>query len=208
MKRLASLLIAVLLVMVACEKPPPPPPPEPPPPPPPSAEQLRGQARTNLANILNPTAPLPTDQTQQRINDLKSQLRPEVNGERALQLITRDVVDKLKEVRDNEMWDGVLVLCDALEMLDPTDVRLTRYREQARSEKNKPRVSVKGFFTDEQSGEINVFVDVVLADGKTESKTVREGEEFNDMKLVRIVGNQRGVDLLYMPTGQEIRVMR
>ena len=221
MKRATTLLLSVLLVLImlpACEEPEPEEPPAPPPPPPPSAEQLRNEAVGNL-NVLERPRQMSSQQVRQEVNDVKARLRTEVNGDRALRLITSDVVDALRDARDAAReapdaqrwrWEAVLRLCDALEVLDPTDtVRLRRYREEAETQLRKPQVNLTGFFRDETTGEELAFVNVFLPEkNETESMTIREGDEFHDMRFMQIIGTQRGIRLQYLPTGEVIDVMR
>jgi len=170
---------------------------------------LREEALKNLGDILMPGMPITAEIVKQRINDTKAKLRAEVNGDRAIRLITSDVRDALKSAKDASQWDTVLLLCDALEALDPSDSRIERYREQAQGEKNKPVITVKGFYEDVTSKEITVFLEAFLRT-TNERKTVqvREGDEFLDcLKLIEIVGNRKGVKLQYIPTGEVYEVL-
>ena len=199
--------LVCLCVVAGCKKEEPPPPP--PPPPPPSAEQLREEALKNLADILMVGMPVTSDVVKMRINDTKAKLRAEVNGDRAIRLITSDVREALKSAKDAEAWDSMIVLGDAWETLEPQDSRIERYREQALGEKNKPKVTVKGFYEDVNTREVTVFLEVFLPD-KYEVKTVqvRQGDEFVDtLKFVDIVGDRKGVKLQYLPTGEIFEVL-
>jgi hypothetical protein len=126
-------------------------------------------------------------------------LKTELNGASAQNRITNNFVDKLKESHQNEQWDLVLNLCDAVDVLDPGNTRTQRYRQRAVDEKSRPIVSMKGIM--EIEGVTNVFLDIYLpTTGQTEHEQVREGEEFHGLILERIIGNNQGVRLKYTKT--------
>ena len=213
MKRLVAALLVAMVLLPACEKPPPPPPKKTeakPPPPPPTAQELRLSAIAKLADILSGVVPLGKEEVQNRVNAERSRLKGQLNGAAALRLLTADIRDALKGCRSNANWDGVLLLCNALEPLDPENVMLQRYREEAVVQKNKPIVELKGFTTHGDTGETMIFLNVTLPEenNRTESCKVEVGEEFHNLKLMRIVGKQKGVEIRYLPTNEDFEVMR
>lgn len=220
MKKLALLSLLLLICLVGCEEKSsvPEAPPPPPPPPPPTAEALHKEAKANLSDLFVPGAQTTSQQVRQRINDTKAKLRAEVNGEKALRMITADVRDALKLVKEaadamgsqqRSLWDQVLVLADAMEALDPNYSMLDHIRQQAIEQKNRPMVSIGGFFTDENTGEVTVFAHVFLPKtNETKRLHIREGDEFENLRFVEIIGNQRGIKLQYVPTGEFFEVMK
>lgn len=209
MKKKLCVLMFVMMGLVGCEgkeeKEE-----EKPPPPPPSAQQLyktHGD-QLNQAILSNP------GDVKNAINQVKSALRAEPNGQEALSMITSDVRDSAKaayalaeESGEPILWDAVLVTCDALEALNPDDPRIGRYRERAQKEKERPIVEIRGFRTDPETDTDIATIDVTIPNtGERRRMSVQEGEEFLNYEFVEVIGNREGMVLKYKPTGKEYRV--
>jgi hypothetical protein len=209
MKRVVPCLLVALLAVVGCGEKEPEPPPEPPPPPPPTAQELRSQEMQDLRPIMQPGAQMSEEEIIGRVNNTKAKLRGEVNGEKALSLITRDIREQLNASFDQEMWESVVRGSIALGTLEPDDPRLERYRETAMLEIQRPKLTVKGFYIDPETQTTTVFLDVFLPEtGETVQKQVQEGEEFNDIQLLDIIGRQKGIRYRYLPTNKVYETMK
>lgn len=188
----------MLVALSACEKKPPPPPPAPPPPPPPSAEALERQVMEKVDPLVSPD-PVSGKELRETLSKEVASLKTELNGSSAQNRITNNFIEKLKEAHQNEQWDLVLNLCEAVDVLDPGNTRTQRYRQRAVDEKSRPVVTMKGIM--EIEGVTNVFLDIYLpTTGETAHEQVREGEEFHGLVLERIIGNNQGVRLKYNKT--------
>lgn len=209
MRRLAPCLLVALAAMIGCAEKEPEPPPEPPPPPPPTAQELRSQEMNDLQPILQPGLDMTDEEIVGRVNNTRAKLRGEVNGEKALNLITRDIREQLNAAFDQEMWLVVMKGTTALGALEPDDPRLERYRETAQLELNRPKLTVKGFYIDPETQATTVFLDVFLPETQeTVQKQVQEGEEFNDIQLLDIIGRQKGIRYRYLPTNKVYETMK
>ncbi|GMW00641.1 MAG: hypothetical protein AMXMBFR84_17780 [Candidatus Hydrogenedentota bacterium] len=208
MKRLAAVLLVPVLAFVftACEKKEPEKPEAPPPPPPPSAEQLSQQVITQVTPMLA----LGSAGSPQMVGMLTGEfgkLRGEVNGEKAMMQVRNWLKEQLRASMDAQAWDVALGLCDAVDAVEPGNSRTTRSRERALSERNKPQVTVKGFYEEKTNGTVTIFMDVYLpATGTMESVRVREGEEVLGLKIEKIIGDNKGVRIKYLETGQSYDV--
>ncbi|MBN2309503.1 MAG: hypothetical protein JXR94_11060 [Candidatus Hydrogenedentes bacterium] len=208
MKRVLSLVVLALIVLPACKKEEAPPPPPPPPPPaPPTAEELyQGAIGTIEATLIPENADSP-GKVRAALQGIQGELRAKQNGETALLKIANDLKDRQKQAFANEKWDMVIVVSEGVEFFEPGNGRTARYLERALAEKNRPRVTVKGFYTDQETGAVIVFMDCYLPEQKkTEQVEARVGDEFFDLKLERIIGRNSAVELTYLRTGNKYQV--
>jgi len=203
-KYIPILLIALLsLAFVACQPPEPEPEPESEEPPEPSPEQYYQQIKNTLGSLLTPGTPAPPDNViQEAISQVqlrRQQLSMTENGRAAIQMISRDVDESIRETRREGRWKKVKALCVLHTALQPGNERHASLLEHADLMLGCPRITITGFL--ELDGEIYAFLD--LFDPKTGETTPyrrREGEEFHDvMRIVRIVGNQQSVEVEYLP---------
>lgn len=210
MKRITYLLAVVVVGLVGCEGEEKKTKEKEQPPPPPSAQQLH---KANSEKLMQTIASNPGN-VQSTVSEIKSSLRREPNGAEALNMITSDVREGAKqayaaaeESGEPILWESVLVLCDALEALNPDDPRIGRYRERAKLEKQRPMVRLNGFMTDPETDTDIAIIDVsVPGSGETKRMNVQEGEEFMGLEFVEVIGNREGMVLKYKPTGKEYRV--
>jgi hypothetical protein len=187
--------------------------PEPPPPPPPSvqqptAEQITDEMRSSLAEVtplLDTGGAVPqalADKALAGLRTAKDKHQAGENGKKALTHMAVELEEQLRRSGEAELWHKAVFLCDALDALDPGNVRVQRYRDKAKVQLNRPVVRVKSFFEDKATGQTTIFLDVYIPEsGKTESVAAREGEEFLGLKFLNIVGNQSGVRFEYLATG-------
>ncbi len=203
MKRALIALCLGLVCLSSCEKEPPPKA-APPPPPPKTAQQLHGQVMSAVRPLIN-GAPESGQLLKGALSSELGKLRTEVNGEGAKPLVETEIKDALKQAYDGYRWQEVLNVCEAVEVMDPGNTRVLRYRERAMAEKNKPQVTVKGVFEIEQVP--TVFMDLYLPEtGQTTDVKVREGEEFHGLILEKILPNNKGVQLKYLKTEESYTV--
>jgi hypothetical protein len=212
MKKVAALLMLAVL-LPACQEEEPPERPAPPPPPPPSAEELSQEA---LPGIIESVAMVQmvgqeaaSKQIKSKVQSTRSKLLGEPNGDAALRSIRSSIKDLIQTARESESWEEVLVLCDALETFNPDSKEVERIREQATLEKNKPEVKLMGFTQIGEAEGITAHLEVHMPKtGETENIAVRENEEFKDMKFIEMIGDRRGVKVMYVPTGDIMEIMK
>ncbi|MCC6487868.1 MAG: hypothetical protein IT364_10245 [Candidatus Hydrogenedentes bacterium] len=204
MKRFAVLAVLCLVALVACKKDPPQPP-TPPPPPPPTAEALEQRVMEKVEPLM--ADPLNGKAMTETLSKEVASLKTELNGASAQARLKNQFIDKLKEAHQAELWDSVVNLCDAVDILDPGNTRTSRYRQRAMDEKSRPVVTMTGVF--ELDGVTTVFLEIYLPlENRTIDKQVREGEEFEGLILEKIIGNNQGVRLKYLKTDTSFDVMK
>jgi len=195
-------VLAVLLIVVACggcekQTPPPPPPSKAAPPPEPSAEQIAGEIRPVLSGFWMPGA---GTIMAQGLRDARTKNEAKQNGPAALAQIGRELTDSINEARAQGRWKIVLAGIEAYEALEPGTTTFARIKEMALLQASKPKVKIKGFFTD-KARDNETYVWMEVTDPATQEPhivKVREGEEFDGLKLVKIIGLQQGVTLEYL----------
>lgn len=121
------------------------------------------------------------------------------HGREALRTLAREIEDLAKEARDVERWRLVSICVDAHDMLNMESVAIQRLDERARMMLARPKIEVKGFMEDREKNDFYVFMHVTdRATGTRKTVTMREGEEVDDLRLVRIIGRNKGVRLEYL----------
>jgi len=183
----------------------------PPPPPPPTAQEIASEIRRASLNSLSaliagPDQPVPASVYEQVLTGLRSgkaKHQGSKNGKEALDMIAVECNQILSRAVETESWHAVLLACDALDIVEPDNVRANRLRERARGRINRPKVTIKGFFTDAETDETKVFLDVYLPETKkTEKVRAHVGQEFYGLRLVDIIGKEKGIKMQHIETGE------
>jgi hypothetical protein len=156
-----------------------------------------------------PVDPAIRDTLRTQFQDFEKQYGATEQGRNAIETVVRDLEDRLKPLRDEGRAHVVLVLCDVIETLEPKSSKLARYREWASVVKNRPLVAMRGWYKplDVPGDVVYFFVDVFLPDsGQLRSMAIRPGEEFLDLRFRKILGDNSGMLLEYIPTGNTFEV--
>ncbi len=216
--------LAVLMLCIGaiggCEKdedPSLPPPGELPPPTHPSAEEIANEivlGLTPLDSIASFEAGITPELRDQLIAHLKVAERDHSVtewGQQGLVLVANRLEDRLDAARENMHTDLVLFLCDLIEVLEPENTKLPRFREWAQIQLERPVVKIVGWFEFGESryegDEIYVLLEIFIpATGKIERPKVMEGDEFLGLKFHRIIGKKRGIVLEYLKTKDKFAV--
>jgi hypothetical protein len=208
MRKLMLLGLIGVLALAGCTKPEPPP--EDLPPPPPTAQELYGQMRAPLEPLFssgNSGAPITNAQRIEAVNGLRpihARMAAEPNGNEAKLKMERDVEDLIKLAVKGENYRVVKGAIETYKIFKPGEKKYDADEEYADLVLARPAVKIRGFF--EVDGEPVVFVEVADADDASKKDTykVREGEDFHDvLQLQRVIGNNQGIELLYIPIDQK-----
>ena len=94
----------------------------------------------------------------------------------------------------------VLHCLDVYDALNPGAIKYNRLRNMAELQMRKPRVDLKGFFSDGGTdGTVYALVEITdPVQDKVHKENMREGEEMHGLRFHRIIGNQRGVEFEYL----------
>lgn len=121
------------------------------------------------------------------------------HGQQALRELGYEIEEFAKEARDLERWRLVRICVDAHEILNMRSETIMRLDARAQSMLAKPKIEVKGFMEDKEQNDYYVFLQLTdRSTGKRRTVTMREGEEVDDLRLVRIIGRNKGVRLEYL----------
>lgn len=190
----------------------------PPAPPPPTPDELVAEAVGSLQvlNVIPPGIPLQyvltkngREEVVNYVREWKENAHQLDDGAAAVRKLWRELDDRLQPARHNQNAALVLLLCDLIEVLDPENPKVPRYREWARVYNNRPVVVIKGWFEkkDEEIEQTFVFCDVYLPEQREMHPVeVTEGEEFYGVKFEEIIGKNRGMRLRYLATGDVYEV--
>jgi hypothetical protein len=195
----------------------PPPPPGLPPPDYPEPEEIVKEVNEGLkplddiASFEIGITPEVREQLMTALKEAESRHGRTEWGQKGLVFVANELEDRLEAARENMHTDLVLLLCDLIEVLEPDNTKLPRFREWAKIQLERPVVKILGWFEFEKPSygdeEIYVLMEVYIpASGKVERPKVQEGEQFLGLKFHRIVGKKRGVVLEYLATGDRFAV--
>lgn len=209
MRNYVPILLAVMFALVllaSCKEKAPPPPPQAPPPPEPTAEEIYREMRGGLQMFWDPIegkAPGledgPRDQGIAHLTTCKGKYSSKENGRAALERIGRDIDNIIREAKEGNRWKLIKGCCMLYQVVEPGSDRYKKVEERADLMLARPDVHVRGFV--QIGNDLYAFLEVLnLKTREVSTFKVREGEEFYDvLRLMRIVGNQQAVEILYIP---------
>ncbi len=207
-RTLCLVLLAAVIVVGCTKEPEPQPKPENLPPPEPTPQEIySGKLKPAVEVFWRPMKGGATlsvaekDQAIQQLTSLKSENAAKDNGRQALSMLQKDIEELLKTARTENRWIVVKACCQAYSILQPGSDRYAKLEQRADLMLKRPSVTVRGFFQVGSGSELYAFLDVTERDtGKVTNYKVREGEEFHGvLQLVRIIGDQQSVEILYIP---------
>jgi hypothetical protein len=162
----------------------------------------------------------------QVVNDLRrwvEETRKKPNGKQAIEELSDDLDARLQPARHALNGALVLLLCDLLEVVEPENPKIERYREWAHIYNDRPVVIIKGwmkmapedaeepaaspFEEPEDLERMYAFCEVYLpGSGELHPVQVTEGEQFYGLEFMEIIGQNRGMRLRYLATGDTFEV--
>ncbi len=104
-----------------------------------------------------------------------------------------------RQAADMERYRLVLICIDVAELLATESVLLKRLGARADIMLDMPTVRVKGFLDDVEKKQTHIFIELFnRRTGEVDKLQAREGEEFNNLRLVRIIGGNQAVLFEYL----------
>ncbi|MCC6154298.1 MAG: hypothetical protein IT367_11095 [Candidatus Hydrogenedentes bacterium] len=144
-----------------------------------------------------------------KLEELKKKYAAEDAYKQGIDGVVKKLEDHLRIVRERQNGVLALYLCGVIRFFDPDNSRVVRYEKWGETVKNRPRVTIRGWYEprDTPTKIIYTFVEVYTPeDGQTHHLEVREGEEFLGLKYVRMIGDKRGILFEYMKTEDRFEV--
>lgn len=215
--RLVTVVILLLVIAACGEKSPPKPDPTAAPPPPTPREVAQGIIADGHFDIAVP--PRGRRLQPARVQHVKKTVDSAVRthgatpeGKEALAIVSQEIEKQISATQGNELWDFVVMYCEAYETLQPGSPRYTTAKADAILELSKPVLSGIQIIADIEAGQTTILADVYLPlEGVTyRNEKLYVGDERPDLrlKLVRLVGDNQGVRVRYLETDDEWDVLR
>lgn len=124
------------------------------------------------------------------------------DGKDALLIVSHKVDERIRAAEDMKSWQAVLQYVKASKILRPETKRYDALEKRAVTELKRPEVDLKAFF-DVGNGQTVAILEFYLPlEGETVSERMRPGEEAYGLKLAQILGNNSGVRMEYLETGE------
>jgi len=176
-----------------------------PPPPTPEevAQQIIAEAQLN-APMPRRGASLPPA-VRQTILDLlrreRNRLKGTEDGDQSLAIVAAKVDEKVRQYERAELWEYVITMIDAHLIFNPGSVKFSHIRDKALIELRKPKVTVTGIpdFNNRKIAMLRIYLPL---SSETFSVKMSIGEEMHGLRFLDIFGNNRGVRLEYIETGE------
>ncbi len=176
-------------------------------PPPPSPEEIAQKIITD-AQL---DAPMPAagsslpPSVRQTILDLlrreKNRLQGTEDGDRALAIVARKVDERVRRYERAELWEHVLTMTDAHLIFKPGSAKFNHTRDKALTEVRKPRVTVRGLpeFDGRKVAMLTIYLPMT---SQTYFERMAIGEEMHGVRFLSVFGEDRGVRMEYLETGE------
>jgi len=167
------------------------------------AQQIIAQAQLN-APMPRKGSSLPPA-VRQTILDLlrreKNRLKGTEDGDRTLEIVEAKVDERVRQYERAELWEYVITMTDAHLIFNPGSVKFNHTRDKALIELRKPRVTVTGIpnFNGRKVAMLRIYLPLT---SQTFSEKMSIGEEMHGIRFLDIFGNDRGVRLEYLETGE------
>ena len=175
---------------------------------PPTPEEIAG----SIVDEMGLSAPLPPPGStlppgsaaafKADITRVKNEQMATEEGVAVLGIISGKLENRIRQVERSKLWHHVLIYEEAYRVLNPRSQKFKRQRDKAIIELKRPSVSLTGFMYDGRNDftiaflEINMPLEDILYEER-----MRLGEEIHGLKLIKIIGNNQGVTLEFLESG-------
>lgn len=120
-------------------------------------------------------------------------------GREAFHELGWEAQELAKQAADVERYRLVLICIDVAELVATDSHLLKRLGAKADIMLDMPTARVKGFLDDVEKKQTYVFIELFnRRTGEVEKLQAREGDEFNNLRLVRIIGANKAVLFEYL----------
>ena len=181
--------------------------PDPNAPPPPTPEEIASQIIADAqldAPVPSKGSSLPPA-VRQNILDLLRRANMNYSGtedgKRALAIVSRKIDERVNTYERAQLWEHVLTYTDAHLIFNKGSKRFNHIRDRAIVELQKPRVTVRGL--PEADGQQIAMLSIYMPmTSETYFERLAIGEEMHGIKVLNVFGEDRGVRLEYLKTGE------
>lgn len=136
----------------------------------------------------------------------QSNLSKTPEGQAALEIIKKKTEERVRALYSSQMWEHVIVYSDAYAKLDPQSKKFDEMRQKSEVELRKPRVTVRGLPQKDgmQFAMLSIYIPMT---SQTYTEDLRVGEEMHGIKFLEVFGDNKGVRLEYLETGERFVVL-
>lgn len=121
-------------------------------------------------------------------------------AQEACKEVAKEVAQWAKIAKDNNRWVLALVCIDIYETLGARSEALRRLRMRGEQLIAQPKVFVRGFLEDKDTGQTTIFVEVInRITGEKKRVAARVGDEFENIRVVEIIPYKNVVRFEYIP---------
>ena len=144
------------------------------------------------------------EQMMKHVTDSMAQFSSNPDATRGFRRASYRLENRLRDGREAQNGDIVLLLADLIKTLNPGNQRMGSFTKWAHDQKNRPEVKIRGWYEDLAASEetIYAFLDVTLpGENAVHDVRARVGDTFYDVVMMDIIGDRSGILLKYTKTG-------
>ncbi|MGC8739072.1 MAG: hypothetical protein ACP5UA_10575 [Candidatus Hydrogenedens sp.] len=121
-------------------------------------------------------------------------------AQEACKEVAKEVAQWAKIAKDNNRWVLALACIDIYETLGAKSEALRRLKMRGEQLVAQPKVFIRGFLEDKDTGQTTIFVEVInRITGEKKRVAARVGDEFDNIRVVEIIPYKNVVRFEYIP---------
>ncbi len=121
-------------------------------------------------------------------------------AQEACKEVAKEVAQWAKIAKENDRWVLALACIDIYEILGARSEALRRLRMRGEQLIAQPKIFVRGFLDDKNTGQTTIFVEVInRITGEKKRVAARVGDEFDNIRVVEIIPYKNIVRFEYIP---------
>lgn len=129
--------------------------------------------------------------------------------DRLVNTVANTLASKIKEAEEKKLWSYIPPLCQAYKTLRPKDKLYDSYAKRAVANITRPRIAIRGFYHDYDSGQTTVIMKVFnQTTRETTEVKLRLGESGAGVRFERVIGKDEGAELTVVATGQLLKIVK
>ena len=176
-------------------------------PPPPTPQEVAQSIITEV-NLDMPIPPagqrFPIQARNEMIDALQAKKNihnADVTGKEALEHVRGRIDKRIREFSGANAWQHVMVFIELHEVLSPDSTKYASLRDDAIIQLKKPQLKLHGLPVLD-GRQVIVMTFYIPATDETHKEWLSIGDQIYGMKLVDVFGNNRGVTMEYLETGE------
>ncbi len=121
-------------------------------------------------------------------------------AQEAFKEVAKEVAQWARIAKDNNRWVLALACIDIYEILGARSEALRRLRMRGEQLIAQPKIFVRGFLDDKNTGQTTIFVEIInRITGERKRVAARVGDEFDNIRVVEIIPYKNIVRFEYIP---------